>query len=680
MVKLTMNESTDKPTPLTSGAPGRLFIIIGLIFLGIILIAVLIKTQRGNLPQTFLPKKITSKDTVSRDDVTLSKFKSDEEFREYMTRVRDYDYYDDGLMRRSIPSGEISRPGMQAPNLKLGPGYGGGEVDRYSQTNVQVRGIDEPDIVKTDGREIFFSTTFSKMRPLPMREMRFEDGVYPYPIYDNQIRIIKAFPPDALADVASINKQGEMLLSDNMLMVFSNNTVHGYDITDRKDPAIEWRLNFEANTSIKTARLYKGKVYLVTSTYANESIPCPIPILKGENAIQILCTDIYHPRIDIQADVTFTTLSFDPADGKVDEKVSFVGSGNKTVVYMSDKGIYLTYTVSGNYIKVYTDFLMTEMSEELPVTVRSKIKTISGYDISSQSKLTEIQTAITKYMNTLDEDARLRIETEMQDRQADYFKKRSRDISQTGIVKVGLPNLSVAATGFVPGNPLNQFSLDEYEGNLRIATTTGGDFGRSDSTNDVYVLNGRLDIIGSVLDLGVGERIYSVRFIDDRGYVVTFKQIDPFFILDLSNPRNPQKTGELKIPGFSSYLDPLTKNRILGVGQEGSRVKLSLFDVANSESPDEVSKFMLDEYYTEVSNNHHAFLQDEKNKIFFIPASKGAYIFSYKNDEIELKKTVSINNVKRALYINNYLYILADDQIVVLDEKSWETVNKLADN
>ena len=108
----------------------------------------------------------------------------------------------------------------------------------------------------------------------------------------------------------------------------------------------------------------------------------------------------------------------------------------------------------------------------------------------------------------------------------------------------------------MPGKVLNQFSLDEYKGDLRIATTIGqnswfGNFGQlAQSFSDVYVLDRNLKTVGVVKDLGKTERIYSVRFLADRGYVVTFRQTDPFYVLDLSNPSSPQVKGELKIPGI----------------------------------------------------------------------------------------------------------------------------------
>ena len=255
----------------------------------------------------------------------------------------------------------------------------------------------------------------------------------------------------------------------------------------------------------------------------------------------------------------------------------------------------------------------------------------------------------------------------------------------TGIVKISLEDFDIKANGNVPGVPLNQFSLDEYQEHLRIAINVGerifgwrwGIGGASASANDVYVLDKDLKIAGALYDLGLEERIYSARFIEDKGYLVTFRQIDPFYVLDLSNPKNPQLKGELKIPGYSSYLHPISKDKILGVGKEGSKIKISLFDVKSPENPTEVSKYTLEEYWSDILNTHHAFLLDKKHQIFFLPGAKGGYIFSYKDDKLELTKAVSKVNARRAVYINDYLYIIGDDKMVVLNEKDWERINEL---
>jgi len=102
-----------------------------------------------------------------------------------------------------------------------------------------------------------------------------------------------------------------------------------------------------------------------------------------------------------------------------------------------------------------------------------------------------------------------------------------------------------------------------------------------------------------------------------------------------------------------------------------------LFNVADPKNPTEIDKYTLDEYWSDILNTHHAFLLDEKHSIFFLPGQKGGYIFSYKNDRLELEKAVSDVTAKRAIYINDYLYIVGDDKIVVLNESDWTKTNEL---
>jgi len=284
----------------------------------------------------------------------------------------------------------------------------------------------------------------------------------------------------------------------------------------------------------------------------------------------------------------------------------------------------------------------------------------------------ELQTIFEKYSKALTNDEQLKIGNEMNNRMSDYYGKEKRELEKSGLVKIGLEKFEVTATGSVPGFPLNQFALDEYQGNLRIATTVGErfgggsfGFGRSESANDVYVLDKNLNILGAVKDLGKTEKIYSARFIGDKGYLVTFRQTDPFYVLDLSDPQKPELKGELKIPGYSSYLHPLTKD------------KISLFDVSDVKNPKESDKYLLDESWSDILNTHHAFLLDTKHEVFFLPGSKGGYVFSYKQDKLKLIKAVSEISARRAIYINDYLYIIGDDKIVVLNENDWERVNEM---
>lgn len=251
--------------------------------------------------------------------------------------------------------------------------------------------------------------------------------------------------------------------------------------------------------------------------------------------------------------------------------------------------------------------------------------------------------------------------------------------SKTQIYKFDIRNFDVRylGCGAVEGSALNQFSMDEYNGYLRIATTSG-DWGES-LVNQLYVLDSDLNIVGSVTDIAKGETIKSVRFTGDTGYVVTFEQTDPLFVIDLSDPKKPEIKGELKIPGFSTYLHPVGENLVLGVGVDGDEngqnggMKVSLFDVSNPEKPVECDKVTVngvDSDYRWVYVNsaayytHKALCWDSSDNTMYIPYGKSeSVIASYDGSDFYQKDvagiravTVDVNNKKlstSADYISN---------------------------
>lgn len=182
--------------------------------------------------------------------------------------------------------------------------------------------------------------------------------------------------------------------------------------------------------------------------------------------------------------------------------------------------------------------------------------------------------------------------------------------------------------GSVPGWLLNQYSMSEWDGRLRVATTTDGFATGGLSQSGVYVLEtkgGRLVQVGKVEGLGQGERIYAVRFVGPVGYVVTFRQTDPLYTVDLRNPAAPVVRGELKIPGYSAYLHPIGETRLLGVGQDATDTgqtlgtQVSLFDVADLSAPTRVAKYTLSGAYSEAEVDPHAFLYWPESGLVVVP-------------------------------------------------------------
>jgi uncharacterized secreted protein with C-terminal beta-propeller domain len=278
------------------------------------------------------------------------------------------------------------------------------------------------------------------------------------------------------------------------------------------------------------------------------------------------------------------------------------------------------------------------------------------------------------------------------------------------------------ADGEVVGHPLNQFSMDEYGGNFRITTTVDGWTGKgSIQFNNLYVLNGGMKTIGRLEQIAPEERIYSTRFIGDRAYMVTFRRIDPLFVIDLSSPENPKVLGQLKIPGYSDYLHPYDQNHIIGIGKETTStdwggvsirgVKLALFDVSDVANPKLVDKYEIGTSGTdsEALQDHRAFLFDKEKNLLVIPVRdvrtvkvvsgpyydysppriwQGAYVFGVSpTTGFTLKGTIthyegtddgyyysSPAAVRRALYMDDVLYTISSRKILANDLTDFEKI------
>lgn len=274
--------------------------------------------------------------------------------------------------------------------------------------------------------------------------------------------------------------------------------------------------------------------------------------------------------------------------------------------------------------------------------------------------------------------------------------------SITNISKFTLDGLKIgfAGGGMVEGSILNQFSMDEHNGNLRIATTNW----QRESTNALYVLDKNLNEIGSVKNLAPGETIHSVRFMGDKGYMVTFRQIDPLFVIDLANPSAPKVVGELKIPGFSNYLHPISEDVLLGIGQnidektgrqEG--IKLSLFDVSDDTKPREIKNLVLGSSgsYAEVLYNHKALMLNlDKDMIGFTAQLSnitgelerdyfnGALLIEVKEDgSMKVLKEISGDGLypgylNRIIYIGDFLYYVQDDSIRTFNMDNFQEIKR----
>ena len=631
--------------------------------------------QKRHSPDPSHPSKL-----VGSGEFEMKNFGSVEEFKDYLSKQPASGYYGGMMGFNEVLLVEDMVDAAVVPNLAKGsPELGVKEStvpERVSETNVQVSGIDEPDIVKVDKESLFISTNDYYYRskisaPIFEGSVVIEDS-----LPKNGTKILKAFPPEEMEKIGGLDKVGNLLLSGDILAVFTANGIYGYDVSDRSSPKQIWEIPYGDRTNYVAARLYGNEIFLILNTRVSMEEPCPYyPVKIGEENLFIDCSDIYYPTTAVPTNTTYTVMKIDISDGTAKEKASFLGDSASSVVYMSKDNIYLTYSYYEDTVKMIAKFIFEEGADLFPKFVKDKVTKLSSYDISSRAKNEELDAIMEDYFASVSADEQMKIENEFENAFTRFEENHIREFTTTGIVKVSVSNLDITSTGKIPGHPLNQFSLDEYKGNLRIATNSSSyGFGSAGDVNDVYVLDGKLKIIGNVLDLGKDERIYSARFLGDRGYVVTFRETDPFYVLDLSNPNNPQMKGELKIPGYSSYLHPISDNLILGIGKENANVKISLFDVSDASNPTEKDKYSLKDYWDKVSQNHHAFLMDHDHKVFFMPGGEGGYIFSYAEDKLSLVRAVKDTNIERAVYLDDYMYIIGKEGITVLDENNWEEV------
>lgn len=608
--------------------------------------------------------EITEPESIISLSGEMETFSSEKEFLEYIEESYNYLGYYGGL---SVGSSVVQRDLAVevTPTAEKGldeETNGAYEPERYSETNVQVLGIDEPDIVKTNGKEIYLSS----------EQTYYWRYVYDDYGFKNKLKIISAYPPEDLEVLSELDEQGNILLYEDTLIVLSQEELIGFDISSPEKPEEVWKIKL--NSTFVSARLYDEEIYLVTRKNINSYNPCPVYAIEKEGVSRIIeCTSIYHPGEFSPVDTTYNIFLISAEAGDILDDISFVGSTGQTQVYMSEDSIYVTYELYKNYVDYFYDFFTKEGKDLLPNYLIEKLEKLNGYEISSQAKLVEWDLVFNQYKYSLNSDDRSKLENEITNRMNSYYDEHKRELERTGISKLNL-ELELEANSIIPGRLLNQFSMDEYENNLRVATSVGSG---SKSTNDLYVLDEKLKVIGKILAFGEEERIYSVRFLGERGYVVTFKQIDPFFVIDLSDPENPEIKGELKIPGYSSYLHPVEDDLILGIGRENSNVKISLFDVSDPEKPIQKSNYVLSEYWSEVLNNHHAFLLDRKHEVFFLPGGTGGYIFSYSSNTLSLERVISDFTALRALYIEDYLYVIGEKQIIVIDETTWKDINEL---
>ncbi|WP_394138071.1 beta-propeller domain-containing protein [Cytobacillus oceanisediminis] len=536
----------------------------------------------------------------------------------------------------------------------------------FSETNVQVQGIDEADLVKTDGTHIF-------------------------KISEGKVQIIKAVPADKMEvdSVLTFNSSfspSHLFLEENQLIVMGHSYKElaknqgktavdlmiapalqstkaiVYNVQNKQQPKLLREIEIEG--SLLASRLMDGKVYMVTSHYPEFWI-----LEKNENAdLRPRYSDTAKNR-DLEA-IDYNEIQYFPDSRNANYT-------NIAVMDLEDPEADLGITT---YLGSGTELFMSKNNLYLAVSNYH-------YEPITEDRVFSPDTSIYK------------------------FNLNGR--------KVEFQN-----TAEVNGTVLNQFSMDEYKGKFRIVTTKGQAWDdRNPSSNNLYILDENLKQIGQLEDLARGERIYSARFMNDRIYMVTFKETDPLFVIDGSNPKKPVVMGELKIPGFSNYLHPLDENHLIGFGHntkvmagKGSGnqpiittegVKISLFDVSDMNNPIEKDTEIIGGRgtYSPLNYDHKALLFHKKKNLFAFPITvyksvedsqfesrfefQGAYVYRIDaNEGIQQKTTFTYqetdavyeeweNTIERLIYIGDHIYALSPKRIAAYHMEGYSKTGEL---
>jgi len=503
----------------------------------------------------------------------------------------------------------------------------------YSTTNIQVAGVDEADIVKTDGTYIYVASNANF-------NSASQNNVYIVKADPTDPRVTAKIPLGNETYVAGLflSQDGNKLVvigsqyqvyalgapQPEIAMIYPyyssvNTFITVYDVSEKAMPMLARNLTLSG--SYFNSRMIGNYVYAVVSqpAYILQDV-VPLPQVYQDAKASVIAPERIYYADSVDNYYTFTTfIGLNILDDAQQPTNMTVMMGGTSAMYVSMDNIYVTYSTwnDGQYTSIYR-------------------------------------------------------------------------------VRVNGGELSFEAEGSVPGYVLNQYSMDEYNGYFRVATT----WQKTTQMNNVYVLDMNMSEVGKLENLAEGERIYSARFMGDKAYLVTFKQTDPFFVIDLRSPADPKVAGELKIPGYSSYLHPFDENYVIGLGKENNTVKLSLFDVTNVNAPTEIAKYIVEGDWTDSQALYEpkAFLFDKAKELLVIPISvsnygvidqtgkdimqggfwQGAYVFNvtvaggfqlrgeiaHQQTSTGLSYYLDLNSaVNRALYINNTLYTVSDAMI-----------------
>lgn len=507
----------------------------------------------------------------------------------------------------------------------------------YSDTNIREEGVGEADIVKTDGKRIYILNNRriqivgvgqDEMEHLGTIEMDAEDSVSEIYIRDNKLIVIYTRAEYEYRGNEDSDVYGGHYKEYTIAEIF--------DVSHPEDPKSLGKISQSGN--YHTMRVVGDYVYLFSTFYADvdsarDDIGGYVPEVQGKN---LASEDILLPQSSRGSQYTVvSTFSVADPEKKVDSKAIFGSAG---LCYVSGSNIYVC--------------------------------------------------------------------------ESDYGSDGS-DVTQTCIRKVSYQDGKLEAVGQtkVDGTLNDSFSIDEYEGKLRLVTTVSPVSGSSavpfswfrsadaeeeeqeqkKDSNSLYILDEELNELSRIEGLAEDERVYSARFMGEVGYFVTYRQMDPLFSVDLSDPENPEIIGTLKIPGFSEYLHPYGEGLLLGIGMDTDEtgtttngVKLSMFDISDPSDVEEVQKYVLEDIYsTEVSYNYKAALVNAEKNLIGFPAygqEQHYYVFSYDENGFTCVLDRELSGYYsdiRGLYVGSAFYLISGNTIESYDLDTFEKLDDI---
>ncbi len=496
-----------------------------------------------------------------------------------------------------------------------------GAPEPYSTTNTHEAGVDEPDVVKTDGRRIV--TVSGGVLRVVDAASRTLTGALDLGLTGRGPGLV-----NLLLDGDHVLVLGQAYRADSMGAQLTLVDIAG-------PPTVLGRYTMDG--SVLDARQIGSTVRVVVQSQPRIEFPAPVEgrpfdrTAANQRVIEQTPADAWLPQYTV-SDINGTETSGRVDCGSVSRPAQYSGTSMLTVLSF--------------------DLAKDAFDSGQPVSIVADGQTV----YANGPSLYVAGDQRWRYMWGIRPDVR------RQDPSTELYKF---DISGSGKPRF-------VAGGKVDGWLINQFALSEWDGNLRVATTAGQPWDRTGSTaSTVYVLHengGQLRELGKVGGLGKGERIYAVRFIGPTGYVVTFRQTDPLYTVDLTDPRAPKVTGELKITGYSAYLHPIPDGQLIGVGQDASNtgriqgLQVSLFDVRDVARPTRLTQYTLKSERTEAEFDPHAFLYWAPRGLVVLPVSSGMLVLAVHGATISEAGTVGAatnDYVMRSLVIGDTLWTVS---------------------